>query len=327
MKKSLVLLFLLFLSKTSIAQVSSSFNVGGDINKFYPVTFSDGGWVNNVPTKLLLGRSSVHNDSSQRGSLMASFNFHVYGWGNGSNFIDADIKPANLGYPTNFTTFVADWKDATLSGNCNCIIIWLRGGGTTYYYQSNYAVNPTIYDGVQNPLPYNELNGPSHSFKTTIEEYAITTGTYQNRNAYFAANVGIGTTIPDEKLTVKGKIHTQEVRVDMAGPLVPDYVFANDYKLKSLQEVEAFIKENKHLPEIPSAQEIEKNGLMLAEMNMNLLKKMEEMTLYMIEQEKKSNQQSLEITKSKNEIEMLKKENESFKSILDRLSKIEQKLK
>lgn len=62
-------------------------------------------------------------------------------------------------------------------------------------------------------------------------------------------NVGIGTTAPDEKLTVKGKIHAQEVRVDMSGPLVPDYVFAEDYKLKSLKEVEDFIKENKHLPE------------------------------------------------------------------------------
>lgn len=50
-------------------------------------------------------------------------------------------------------------------------------------------------------------------------------------------NIGIGTINPDEKLTVKGKIHTQEVRVDMAGPLVPDYVFADDYKLKSLQEI------------------------------------------------------------------------------------------
>jgi hypothetical protein len=108
-------------------------------------------------------------------------------------------------------------------------------------------------------------------------------------------NVGIGTMSPDEKLTVKGKIHTQEVRVDMSGPLVPDYVFAQDYKLKSLQEVENYIKENKHLPEIPSAQEIEKNGLMLAEMNMNLLKKMEEMTLYMIEMKKENEEQNEEI--------------------------------
>ncbi|SCY78265.1 hypothetical protein SAMN02927916_3362 [Flavobacterium anhuiense] len=99
-------------------------------------------------------------------------------------------------------------------------------------------------------------------------------------------NVGIGTIAPDEKLTVKGKIHTQEVRVDMAGPLVPDYVFADDYKLKSLQEIEDYVKEHKHLPEIPSAKEIENNGLKLGEMNMALLKKMEEMTLYMIEQNK-----------------------------------------
>ncbi|MNQ57811.1 hypothetical protein D3C85_719800 [compost metagenome] len=55
-----------------------------------------------------------------------------------------------------------------------------------------------------------------------------------------------------------------------------------------MQEVEEYIKQNKHLPEIPSASEIEKNGLMLAEMNMNLLKKMEEMTLYMIEMKKEN---------------------------------------
>ncbi|WP_264536599.1 tail fiber protein [Flavobacterium sp. N1736] len=120
--------------------------------------------------------------------------------------------------------------------------------------------------------------------------------TYTTRLAVILnGNVGIGTIVPDEKLTVKGKIHTQEVRVDMAGPLVPDYVFANDYKLKSLQEVEDYIKENKHLPEIPSAQEIEKNGLMLAEMNMSLLKKMEEMTLYMIEMKKENEKQNKEI--------------------------------
>ena len=82
------------------------------------------------------------------------------------------------------------------------------------------------------------------------------------------------------------RIHTSEVKVDL-NVAVPDYVFAEDYKLKSLQEVEDYIKENKHLPEIPSAKEIEKNGLMLAEMNMNLLKKMEEMTLYIIEQNKR----------------------------------------
>lgn len=109
-------------------------------------------------------------------------------------------------------------------------------------------------------------------------------------------NVGIGTATPDEKLTVKGKIHSREVKVDMTGALVPDYVFADDYKLNSLQEIENYIKEHKHLPEIPSAKEIEKNGLMLAEMNMALLKKMEEMTLYMIEMKKENEKQNQKIS-------------------------------
>ncbi|MFW0736591.1 hypothetical protein [Flavobacterium sp. T12S277] len=124
--------------------------------------------------------------------------------------------------------------------------------------------------------------------------------------------VGIGTSNPDSKLTVAGNIHAQEVKVTVNAGAVPDYVFANDYKLKSLEEVEAYIRQNKHLPEIPSASDVEKNGLMLAEMNLNLLKKMEEMTLYMIEQNK--------------EITNLKKENETLKSFSERLSKLEKQL-
>ncbi len=60
-------------------------------------------------------------------------------------------------------------------------------------------------------------------------------------------NIGIGTNTPDEKLTVKGKIHAEEVRVDLNVP-GPDYVFEENYQLKSLPEIQAFIKENKHLP-------------------------------------------------------------------------------
>lgn len=106
----------------------------------------------------------------------------------------------------------------------------------------------------------------------------------------------------------------------MSGPLVTYYVFAKSYKLKSLQEVEDYVRENKHLPEIPSAQEIEKNGLMLAEMNMSLLNKVEELTLYMIEQQKKNKEQT-------SEIDALKKENQVIKLMLERISKLENQLK
>ena len=101
-----------------------------------------------------------------------------------------------------------------------------------------------------------------------------------------AGNVGIGTENPDAKLAVNGTIHSKEVKVDLNVP-APDYVFDNDYKLRSLQEVENYVNQNSHLPEIPSAKEFEKNGIQLAEMNMALLKKVEELTLYAIEQNKR----------------------------------------
>jgi hypothetical protein len=108
-------------------------------------------------------------------------------------------------------------------------------------------------------------------------------------------NVGIGSSNPDEKLTVKGKIHTQEVRVDLLVPA--DYVFEKyytgastlkaDYVMPSLAEVEKYTKANNHLPNVPSAQEIKDKGLQLGEMSNVLLQKVEELTLYIIEQNKK----------------------------------------
>jgi hypothetical protein len=99
-------------------------------------------------------------------------------------------------------------------------------------------------------------------------------------------NVGIGTTNPDAKLAVKGTIHAEEVKVDL-NVQGPDYVFEPTYNLKPLSEIETYIKANKHLPEVPSAKEMEANGINLSEMNMLLLKKVEELTLLLIQQEKR----------------------------------------
>jgi hypothetical protein len=127
-------------------------------------------------------------------------------------------------------------------------------------------------------------------------------------------NVGIGTTNPTSKLTVAGNITSREVKVTVdAGA---DFVFENDYSLPSLQEIEKYVSENKHLPEIASAKEMKENGINLSEMNIKLLQKMEEMTLYIIEQEKRINIQS-------NKIETLEKENQTFNSLSERLSKLE----
>ncbi|KXX71236.1 hypothetical protein AVL50_09270 [Flammeovirga sp. SJP92] len=105
-------------------------------------------------------------------------------------------------------------------------------------------------------------------------------------NAYFDGKVGIGTDTPDSKLTVKGKIHAQEVKVTVSAGETPDYVFKEDYNMMSLEEVERYIKKHSHLPEVKSASQIEEEGLHLAEMNLLLLKKVEELTIHTINQEK-----------------------------------------
>ena len=110
-----------------------------------------------------------------------------------------------------------------------------------------------------------------------------------------AGNVGIGTTNPGSfKLAVEGKIGAREINVTTTNPF-PDYVFESSYNLPSLEEVERYIKKNNHLPDVPTAKEVEKDGVDLGEMNILLLKKIEELTLYVIELKKVTDVQSREI--------------------------------
>jgi len=99
--------------------------------------------------------------------------------------------------------------------------------------------------------------------------------------------VGIGTSKPQSLLSVNGTITSKEIIVTVDG--WADYVFEKDYKLPSLASVEKYIKEKGHLPEIPSAKEVKENGVNVAEMNAKLLQKIEELTLYVIEQQKEIN--------------------------------------
>ncbi len=119
-----------------------------------------------------------------------------------------------------------------------------------------------------------------------------------------AGNVGLGTITPSERLTVNGKIKANEIRVDGAG--VPDYVFDESYQVATLAEIESYIKTNKHLPEVPSAKEFERDGIAVGEMNKLLLKKIEELTLYMIEQKKDIDQVKADNRVLKSELQKIK---------------------
>jgi len=413
------------------SQVSGTITVNGDLDKFYPVSFSDGGNNSNAAVELQIGRSSVHRDSLWRGSVIAKFRFHTYNWGNASNFIDADIRQANINNPT-YNKLIAGWTDVTGTNNDARILIWMRGN-TTYSYNSNYAVSPAVYDGVQNALPYQQTNGPTFTYKTVVDPYVNIAGMSYNHSAYFngggnnyfAGNVGIGTdtplaklhitaaqgavlgkftqsNVPDAdgylniinatgatgsfipsivgrtkapgrvlglyltgeaedvaptptdinlaavvldgrsktgsklvnnnvlsvcsygqnlmmvkadgsvginatdtkgyKLAVGGSMIAEKIKVKLQGAW-PDYVFADDYKLPSLAEVAAYVKEHRHLPDMPAAEEVEKEGLDVAEMNKQLLKKVEELTLYIIQQQQETSRQ---ITQLKEELAGMK---------------------
>jgi len=120
-------------------------------------------------------------------------------------------------------------------------------------------------------------------------------------------NIGIGTGSPDQLLTVNGTVHSKAVVVDNS--IFPDYVFNKTYALRPLSAVKAYIDLNHHLPEMPSAAEVAKNGQNLGEVNAVLLKKVEELTLYMIELNKTTAELNKTVKAQQQEIEALKKKN------------------
>jgi len=116
---------------------------------------------------------------------------------------------------------------------------------------------------------------------TDLQVYNI----HQDGNIQFIQRLSIGCeAVSGFKLAVNGAIRATEIKVESTGGA--DFVFEDDYQLKSLEEVEQFVEENNHLPDIPSAKQMEEKGVGLAEMNKLLLQKVEELTLYVIEQQK-----------------------------------------
>lgn len=138
----------------------------------------------------------------------------------------------------------------------------------------------TFHDNMGNHTASHNLN---------LNGNKIVNGTLGTGGIYVHTNgnvrIGSGTANPTKALEVNGTIRSKEVIVEIAN--WSDFVFDNNYNLMSLKETERFIKRNGHLPNVPSATEVEKEGIELGEMNAILLQKIEELTLYVIELEKK----------------------------------------
>jgi hypothetical protein len=120
-------------------------------------------------------------------------------------------------------------------------------------------------------------------------------------------NLGIGTSLASNpnnyKLAVNGIIGAKAVQVEITSTTWSDYVFLPSYRLRPLSEVERYIQANSHLPEVPSAAQVAKDGINLGEMDATLLKKIEELTLYLIEQNKQLHEQNKQLQEQNKKLE------------------------
>jgi hypothetical protein len=209
----------------------------------------------------------------------------VYGWfGNGNNgpktefghlrITNAPTSPTDVVRLQDLAGYATGASQTSITGTANQIIASATTGAVTLSLPQSISTESTP-----------SFAGGNFSGNTFL---ATTSG-----------DVGIATTnTRGYKLAVNGSIRAKEIKVE-AAPW-PDYVFTKTHKLVSLGDLEKYIQINQHLPNIPSAAEVEKDGIKLGEMNSKLLEKIEEITLYLIE---------------------MKKENEALKTRLDKLEK------
>ena len=157
-------------------------------------------------------------------------------------------------------------------------------------FEENYGLQLMAPENIIIGLDANNNNSNTKFaiIKDTSTLYGVASDALPSSTLFLVeegGNVGIGTINPSHMLTVAGTVKTREIIVEETADA--DFVFETDYDLPTLANIEAFIKANKHLEGIPSAEEMKANGVKVGELQIKLLQKIEELTLYMIEQDKK----------------------------------------
>ena len=202
-----------------------------------------------------------------------------------SGGIIKNYESTALGSPTSSNLLLNEiGARAGIDGNSFYKRLWLYRDSESNFGWSTVRLHDGIsIDGSYETPQTNTRSWWERDPYDNIQSWGDGANTYLTINK---GNVGIGIISPTNKLDVNGTIHSKEVKVDMNG--WPDFVFKKEYSLPTLQEVEKHITEKGHLENIPSEEEVLKNGINLGEMNSKLLQKIEELTLYIIEIKKEN---------------------------------------
>lgn len=259
--------------------------------------FVGGGYVNANTTKLFIKNSYGKQFALSSGANMISEEgFHIYNWTDHSDYpffsisntgnvgigtfspkskleVKGDILMSHGILPMGLITEMIETESPLLNLSVN-----FRGPNKNDFYKgAAFRIDTRT---VHNSPLFQWL-----SRKAGVEDETI----MMCLNA--EGNLGIGTLLPKERLSVKGNIRAQEIKVEMDN--WPDYVFEEQYVLQPLAEVADYVKIHKRLPDLPAAKEVESGGLDLGQMNKLLVKKIEELTLYLIEKDNELKDQKL----------------------------------
>jgi len=229
-------------------------------NRLYATTDDLGAYIqtNEIPLRFLIG-------ATERMRVINNGNVGI-----GTTSPNAILEVYKSAPNTSFEALRLNNDDPNSRSSTSVYMNLMSGG---YERGRILAGNPSDYSGQDGYLSFSTRYSNSIYERVRIDK---------------EGNVGIGITSPTEKLSVNGNVRAKKIIVTQIA--WSDYVFDANYKLRPLTEVASFIKNNKHLPDVPSAKDVEKKGISVGDNQALLLKKIEELTLYMIDLNKKNEQ-------------------------------------
>ncbi|MCH5718189.1 hypothetical protein [Niabella hibiscisoli] len=314
MKTLLFFTFLLIKSFSGFAQSNDKY----ETSVTFPGTYQVGDYVEFVQTSPI--------DAGASGYYEVSISYTRSGIAAAATYI-ASVSHANYnkwreaGMVNSNGYVVAEQRSFTIDCNGSSSRFRIRAIATYGYYNTegitvnikvrsiNFNTGWTALNNAGNDISVTQLHPMTNEWSLYTGNLGLETSAHIAFHAKSNGNVGIGTRNPMEKLSVNGKIRAKEIKVETAENTWPDYVFIKEYKLPTLADVEKHIKEKGHLPEVPSASEVSEHehGLELGNNQALLLKKIEELTLYMIDMKKTVDVLIKENKEQARQIEQLKK--------------------